>query len=102
MTKPDQSRPTRFHGERSRWLVPSDSEPVPHFVDMDEYGGIGWCSCAHFQFRLQPKLERKENILGEEDLYRCKHLRRVLDEMARLKAAESKPGWKVIPGEPVP
>lgn len=75
----------RFHGERARWLVPSNSEPIPHFVDMDEYGGVGWCDCKDFEIRKQPTLERKENKPGEDDQWRCKHQRRVLAEIERLK-----------------
>src|SRR5437762_11321590 len=97
MTKPLE-RPTRYHGERSRWLVPSDSEPIPHFVDLDEYGGVGWCSCKDFEIRKQPTLERKENLPGHDALWRCKHIRRVLEEIERL---EQESVWNAR-GNPMP
>lgn len=76
--------PTRFQGERSRWLVPSDSEETPHFVDMDEYDGVGWCSCASHQFRCQPLLDRG----NREQTTVCKHILRVREEIDRqLKEA---------------
>jgi|SRR6267154_3854988 len=85
-------RPVRYPGERSRWLVPSTSQPaVPNFVDMDEYDGVGFCSCEDFQFRKQPILERGQKngqklwVIGDKDIFRCKHLRAVIKEIGRLK-----------------
>src|SRR5213075_260312 len=90
MSKPVQpARPVRYPGERARWLVPSASKPeYPVLVDMDEYDGVGWCACEDFQFRHQPLLERGGHkaaaLSGRKDLFRCKHLKAVVKEMARL------------------
>ncbi len=81
--RPD--RPVRYQGERSRWLVPSASQPsYPVLVDMDEYDGIGFCACEDFTFRKQPFLERGER---SPDL-RCKHIFAVIAEMTRLRKHE--------------
>lgn len=59
--------------------MPSDSEDVPHFVDMDEYDGVGWCSCASHQFRCQPLLDRGDR--SPKTI--CKHIERVRKEIDR-------------------
>lgn len=90
MSTPQPERPTRYPGERSRWLVPSASQPAyPVLVDMDEYDGVGFCGCEDFQFRHQPLLERGAAqvgaLSGRKDLFRCKHLKAVVKETARLE-----------------
>ncbi len=78
-------RPTRYPGERSRWLVPSESQPAyPVLIDMDEYDGIGWCCCEDFQFRKQPELERGER----RPELRCRHIFAVIEEQRRQAKAE--------------
>lgn len=83
MNKP-QPHPTRFHGERARWLVQSNSQPgVPVFVDMDEYDGNGWCACEDFQFRKQPQLEA--SVRASDGTLQCRHIKAVLAEIERQK-----------------
>jgi len=84
-------RPVRFHEEKNRWLVPSQSNPTdpPYLVDMDEYDGVGQCSCEDFRYRKQPFLEcgaHKVTVMKDrKDVFRCKHIRAVMKEMARLE-----------------
>ena len=60
-----------IEGEPWRFYVESESEPeFPRLVDLEEYDGVGWCSCPHFTFRCQPNLERGDR--GTE--LRCKHI----------------------------
>lgn len=70
------THPVRFHGEKSRWIVPSQSrKDVPNFVDMDEEEGEGQCSCEDWKFRhvkLGPR-------------YSCRHIRMVMYEIAMLE-----------------
>lgn len=48
-----------IQGEPMRFMVASRREGVdPYLVDLEEFGGNGQCGCEHFQFRLQPILER--------------------------------------------
>ncbi len=85
-TPKQPERPVRLQGERSRWLVPSASQPsYPVLVDMDEYDGIGWCACEDFQFRKQPLLERGERGPG----LTCKHIEQVLIQMGKESAFEA-------------
>lgn len=82
MSSKQPDRPVRYPGERSRWLVPSASQPAyPVLVDMDEYDGIGWCACEDFQFRHQPLLERGERGTDK----RCKHILAVVEEIVRTE-----------------
>ena len=92
------THPIRFHSDKGRWLVPSQSQPnFPVLVDMDEYDGVGWCCCEDFQFRKQPALERGEHLkahlivsMGMLEIFQCRHIRAVLKEMARLEKKGSK------------
>lgn len=62
-------------GEPTRFYVISRRAGVePYLVDLDEYGGNGWCACEHFEFRLQPIVTRG---LNEEPL-RCWHIEQAL------------------------
>jgi len=87
------TRPVRFHGERSRWLVQSDSQPdYPVLVDMDDEEFGQWCACEDWHFR------QKEKGPG----YKCKHILAVLAEMALidksrqpLKLSDIKPQMRV-------
>jgi hypothetical protein len=55
---------------------------------MDEYDGVGFCGCEDFQFRHQPLLERGAHkvpaMKNRKDLFRCRHLKMVVKEMAKL------------------
>ena len=54
-----------------RWIVTSASRPeIEHLVELDAFGGIGRCSCEHFQFRIEPEL-RDGNRVGA---CRCGHI----------------------------
>ncbi len=67
MTAPAQrpDRPTRYPGERSRWMVPSSDPNEPDYlVDMDDEEVGFWCACPDWHFR------QKE--LGPH--YKCKHI----------------------------
>lgn len=78
MTKPTLTHPVRFHGERSRWMVPSASQPdVPNFVDMDE----PFCSCEDWHFRHEK--------LGPN--YQCRHMKAVTAELEMLNE------WMMFP-----
>ena len=61
----------RPHDNPLRWVVTSRSRPdVEHLVDLAAFGGIGNCSCEHFQFRIAPDL-RDGRRLGAR---RCSHI----------------------------
>lgn len=70
------THPVRFHGEKSRWMVPSRTRTdVPNFVDMDEERGAGQCSCDDWRYRhvrLGPR-------------YACYHIKMVVKEIAMLE-----------------
>jgi hypothetical protein len=54
-----------------RWGVTSRSRPeITHLVELDAFGGIGTCSCEHFQFRIAPDLREGQRIGSS----RCSHI----------------------------
>ncbi len=54
-----------------RWIVTSRSRPdIEHLVDLDGFGGIGRCSCEHFEFRIAPDLRDGRRI----GAHRCSHI----------------------------
>lgn len=58
-------------GDSMRWIVTSASRPeIEHLVQLDAFGGIGECSCEHFQFRIAPDL-REGRRAGAT---RCTHI----------------------------
>lgn len=60
------------HDTILRWRVTSDSRPdIQHVVDLGANGGIGACSCEHFQFRLQPKINDGNRCVTST---RCVHI----------------------------
>ncbi len=64
---------TRPHPDGAlRWIVTSRTRPeIEHLVDLDGFGGIGRCSCEHFEFRIAPDL-RDGNRSGKA--HRCSHI----------------------------
>jgi len=70
---------SQIDGEETRFLVQGESIEW-YLVDLASYNSNGWCGCYHFQFRMQPRLER---ITAEEwkdgVRFRCKHLRAARD-----------------------
>lgn len=55
-----------------RWIVTSRSRPeIEHLVELDAFGGIGHCSCEHFQFRIAPDLRDGRRRRGGT---RCSHI----------------------------
>ena len=54
-----------------------------HLVDMDEYDGYGECSCEYFTFKIGPQLKN-----GKKPLKRCRHLRSVMQLMAKSSATQ--------------
>jgi len=62
----------RRHDNLLRWRVTSASRPeVEHLVELDANHGIGACSCEHFTFRLQPKIDQGCRL---ETATRCSHI----------------------------
>lgn len=65
-----QVEPVPF--EPGRYWVASDSDPEhPHLVDLNEYGGNGWCGCLGF-LHYQPELEAGA---APDDGRRCRHIK---------------------------
>jgi len=61
----------RLHDGPLVWIVTSRSRPeVEHQVDLEAFGGIGTCSCEHFQFRIAPDLREGRR----EGARRCGHI----------------------------
>jgi hypothetical protein len=59
------------HDHVLRFRFESTTRPeIAHVVDLGAFEGFGECSCEDFQYRLLPKLLRKEC----DGLVRCKHL----------------------------
>lgn len=72
---PILTHPVRFHGEKSRWMVPSNTQPnTPNLVEMDSEGGPN-CSCEDWRFR---HIKRGPN-------YQCRHIKMVVKEIAMLE-----------------
>lgn len=61
-----------------RCLVRSAKNPKrTYLVDLEAYGGVGKCTCHHFEFRLEPRLSRlppAERRTNPSRWY-CKHLK---------------------------
>ena len=58
---------TFWHDSLLRWQVSSEDRPeIIHQVDLAAFGGVGRCSCEHFEFRILPKIDTEPR--------RCKHL----------------------------
>lgn len=54
-----------------RWIVTSRTRPeIEHLVDLDAFGGVGRCSCEHFEFRIAPGLRDGQRI----GAHRCSHI----------------------------
>lgn len=68
-------------GERGRFWVGSESGAEPYLVDLEEFGGNGWCACKHFETRMQPKLVEAEERRAKAPVLRCKHLEAVLRQL---------------------
>ena len=62
---------TRFDSPL-RWKVSSATRPDrEHLVQLEANGGIGRCSCEHFEYRLQPKITEGNRC---ESSTRCAHI----------------------------
>lgn len=62
----------RRHDSLLRWRVTSASRPeIEHVVDLAAHGGIGKCSCEHFEYRLEPKIRDGNRC---ETSTRCSHI----------------------------
>lgn len=60
------------HDTLLRWRVTSSTRPeIEHAVELDANGGLGKCSCEHFEFRLQPKINEGNRC---ESATRCSHI----------------------------
>lgn len=56
-----------------RYTVESDDHKgEEYFVDLALYGGVGFCDCPHFKFRLEPQLSLRPI---DPEKFRCKHIR---------------------------
>jgi hypothetical protein len=54
-----------------RWIVTSRSRPdIEHLVELAAFGGIGRCSCEHFEFRIAPDLRNGRRV----GAHRCSHI----------------------------
>lgn len=72
------------HLEAKRFLLTSLKNPMNvHLVDMDEYDGYGECSCEYWQFVIGPKLKN-----GKKPFKRCRHIRSVMQLMAKSSATQ--------------
>jgi len=55
-----------------RWKVTSATRgDISHLVILNANGGLGWCSCEHFEMRLQPKINEGNRC---ETATRCGHI----------------------------
>lgn len=70
-------------GERGRFWVGSASGAEPYLVDLEEFGGNGWCSCKHFEVRMQPKLADAQERRAALPVMRCKHIEAALRAVGR-------------------
>ena len=95
-------------GEKFRFHVQSESRPdIEHLVDFEAYWYVGKCSCEHYQFHLEPKLNELSRSTVPDaasdaaDEYRCGHLREAWNEVSRsilvhiMAAAKKAEGGKV-------
>lgn len=66
------------YDQLTRYMVQSDVNPDNEYlVDLDQYGGVGWCDCPHFKYRLEPQLCTPEGRAASKKRpmdFRCKHL----------------------------
>ena len=79
-------------GERGRFLVPSRTTGQPqHLVDIDEYEGVGMCSCRDFACRHEPHLSGKEGA-GYNPEARCWHIAVALEARHLIDVRERNGG----------
>lgn len=75
------------YDQLTRYLVRSDVPPHNEYlVDLDQYGGVGWCACQHYKFRLEPKLctpDGKAAAKKRPDDFRCRHLIACREQLGR-------------------
>lgn len=67
-------------GEHGRFLVQSRSGTERYMVDLFENGFVGKCNCAHFEFRIQPDIDRGINVNGNQFCYHIKRAERCFIE----------------------
>lgn len=71
----------------TRFLVRSDVNPDNEYlVDLDQYGGIGFCACDHFKFRLEPELCKIGGVaLAKKtpEAHRCKHIKAARETLGK-------------------
>lgn len=94
------------HDNLLRFRVRSRTDcETEHVVDVSAYGGIGSCSCPHFDFRLRPAIEqgtsspnapiRCAHIVAAREAFTNGMIARLSDKADKLEAedkANFKPG----------
>lgn len=61
-----------MHDGPLRWRIQSTTRhDVEHLVELHRNGGIGKCTCEHFTYRLQPKIDQGCRV---ETATRCHHI----------------------------
>ena len=75
---------------RGQFETSSDSEPIPHQVDLELHDGVGFCSCSDWKYRCYPNYKRAK-ALGEELFIPrgkgktlCKHVKAAMWEDYKL------------------
>lgn len=62
----------RRHDNLLRWRVTSATRAnIEHLVELNANGGLGRCTCEHFEYRLQPKINEGNRC---EATTRCSHI----------------------------
>ena len=75
------SSPIILLAENREWAlyqVRSFSNDLSYGVDIDKEEGTVYCSCPHFQYRLQT--EKWGGAKLEDTSHHCKHIKEVLNE----------------------
>lgn len=75
--------------EGTKFEVESISGRNPHVVDLASYGGVGSCTCEHFNYRLR-RVARQGTELNE--LCRCAHIEAAREVALDLTVAAHEKG----------
>ena len=65
-----------IEGEAGRYWVHSRSGESKYLVDLFENGFVGKCNCPHFEFRIQPDIDRGIKVNGNQFCYHIKRAER--------------------------
>lgn len=68
--EPDEFEPGRY------WVQSRSNGGVPYLVDMDEYGGNGWCGCPGFLHYI----EALEQGAAPSPKLQCRHIAAVIED----------------------